>query len=118
LIVNSKEASLWQQLATHTKSVSESIKRLATSIKYVSIYAQCMHVVPICHILSRSINRDMTPGQQECERAIEQLRQLFQHVDHALTHVETVNKSEQSFEVGFRYTILACASSNNRFLLI
>ena len=35
LIINSKEPSLWQQLATHTKSVSESIKRLATSVKYV-----------------------------------------------------------------------------------
>lgn len=33
LIVNSKEASLWQQLATHTKTVSEAIKRLATSVK-------------------------------------------------------------------------------------
>jgi hypothetical protein len=33
LVINSKEASLWQQLATHTKSVSESIKRLATSVK-------------------------------------------------------------------------------------
>lgn len=33
LIVNSKDASLWQQLATHTKQVSESIKRLATLVK-------------------------------------------------------------------------------------
>jgi talin len=37
LIGNSKEASLWQQLATHTKSVSEAIKRLATSVKYVNV---------------------------------------------------------------------------------
>ena len=33
LIVNSREASLWQQLATHTKCVSEAIKCLATSVK-------------------------------------------------------------------------------------
>jgi talin len=38
LIGNSKEASLWQQLATHTKTVSEAIKRLATSVKYVSLF--------------------------------------------------------------------------------
>jgi talin len=37
LIINSKEASLWQQLAAHTKSVSEAIKRLATSVKYVCL---------------------------------------------------------------------------------
>ena len=37
LIINSKEPAQWQQLATHTKSVSESIKRLATSVKYVDL---------------------------------------------------------------------------------
>lgn len=35
LIVNAKEPAQWQQLAQHTKGVSESIKRLATSVKYV-----------------------------------------------------------------------------------
>ncbi|CAF3837471.1 unnamed protein product [Rotaria magnacalcarata] len=34
LIVNAKEPAQWQQLAGHTKNVSESIKRLATSVKY------------------------------------------------------------------------------------
>ena len=33
LIMNAKEPAQWQQLATHTKSVSESVKRLATAVK-------------------------------------------------------------------------------------
>ncbi len=37
LIVNAKEPAQWQQLAQHTKGVSESIKRLATSVKYVEL---------------------------------------------------------------------------------
>lgn len=36
LIVNSKEPTQWQQLAMHTKGVSDSIKRLATAVKYVN----------------------------------------------------------------------------------
>ncbi|CAF2824008.1 unnamed protein product [Rotaria sp. Silwood2] len=74
LIVNSKEASLWQQLATHTKSVSEAIKRLATSVK------------------------EMTPGQQECERAVDELRNLFQEVDKAIINVDSLRKADKSLQ--------------------
>ncbi|CAF4160464.1 unnamed protein product, partial [Rotaria magnacalcarata] len=69
LIINSKDASLWQQLATHTKSVSEAIKRLATSVK------------------------EMTPGQHECERAVEELRKLFQEVDKAIMNIDSLRKT-------------------------
>ncbi|UJR21334.1 hypothetical protein I4U23_024428 [Adineta vaga] len=74
LIVNSKEASLWQQLATHTKSVSEAIKRLATSVK------------------------ELTPGQQECERAVEELRRLFQEIDKAIMNVDSLRKTDKSVQ--------------------
>ncbi|CAF3354839.1 unnamed protein product [Rotaria socialis] len=74
LIINSKDASLWQQLATHTKSVSEAIKRLATSVK------------------------EMTPGQHECERAVEELRKLFQEVDTAIMNVDSLRKTDKSVE--------------------
>ncbi|CAF0858226.1 unnamed protein product [Rotaria sordida] len=74
LIVNSKEPSQWQQLATHTKSVSESIKRLATSVK------------------------EMAPGQRECERAIQELRTLFQEVDKSITNIESLRKTDKSLQ--------------------
>ncbi|CAF4735686.1 unnamed protein product [Rotaria sp. Silwood1] len=74
LIANSKEPAQWQQLATHTKSVSESIKRLATSVK------------------------EMAPGQRECERAIQDLRTLFQEVDKAITNVESLRKTDKSLQ--------------------
>ncbi|CAF4072990.1 unnamed protein product, partial [Rotaria sp. Silwood2] len=74
LIANSKEPAQWQQLATHTKSVSESIKRLATSVK------------------------EMAPGQRECERAIQELRTLFQEVDKAISNVESLRKTDKSLQ--------------------
>ena len=48
LISNPKEASLWQLLATHTKSVSESIKRLATSVKYVDLISILLQIKKFC----------------------------------------------------------------------
>ncbi|CAF3755907.1 unnamed protein product [Rotaria sordida] len=74
LIINAKDASLWQQLATHTKTVSEAIKRLATCVK------------------------EMTPGQQECERAVEELRKLFQEVDKAIINVDSLRKGDKSLQ--------------------
>ncbi|CAF1156243.1 unnamed protein product [Adineta steineri] len=74
LIGNSKEATLWQQLATHTKSVSEAIKRLATSVK------------------------ELTPGQHECERAVEELRRLFQEIDKAIMNVDSLRKTDKSLQ--------------------
>ncbi|CAF4442196.1 unnamed protein product, partial [Adineta steineri] len=77
LIGNSKEATLWQQLATHTKSVSEAIKRLATSVK------------------------ELTPGQHQCERAVEELRRLFQEIDKAIMNVDSLRKTDKSLQVCF-----------------
>ncbi|CAF0836753.1 unnamed protein product, partial [Didymodactylos carnosus] len=74
LILNSKEPSQWQQLATHTKTVSESIKRLATSVK------------------------EMTPGSRECERAIEELRILFHNVDKAIMNIGSLPKTDKSLQ--------------------
>ncbi|UJR28105.1 hypothetical protein I4U23_009360 [Adineta vaga] len=74
LIINPKEPIQWQQLATHTKGVSESIKRLATAVK------------------------EMAPGQRECDRAIEDLRKLFQEVDTAITNIDILRKTDKSLQ--------------------
>ncbi|CAF3470464.1 unnamed protein product [Rotaria socialis] len=74
LIVNAKEPAQWQQLAGHTKNVSESIKRLATSVK------------------------EMAPGQRECDHAIQELRTLYSEVDKAFTNVETLRKTDKSLQ--------------------
>ena len=43
----------------------------------------------------------MAPGQRECERAIQDLRILFQEVDKAITNVETLRKTDKSLQVYF-----------------
>ena len=50
-----------------------------------------IHVV--CHF------RELAPGQQECERAIEQLRKLFQDVDKAIMQVDAPPKPDRSPQV-------------------
>jgi hypothetical protein len=45
----------------------------------------------------------MAPGQRECDRAIEELRILFQEVDKALTNVETLRKTDKSLQVKITY---------------
>ena len=52
-------------------------------------------------------NREMTPGQQDCERAIEELRRLFQEVDKAIMNVDSLSKTNKSIQV--RYFILRIA---------
>ena len=42
----------------------------------------------------------MAPGQHECDRAIQELRTLFQEVDKALTNVESLRKTDKSLQVG------------------
>ncbi|CAF0901956.1 unnamed protein product [Adineta ricciae] len=74
LIVNSKEPTQWQQLAMHTKGVSDSIKRLATAVK------------------------EMAPGQRECDRAIGELRKLFQEVDKSITNIDSLRKTDKSLQ--------------------
>jgi hypothetical protein len=43
----------------------------------------------------------MTPGQQECERAVEELRKLFQQVDKAIMNVDSLRKTDKSIQVLF-----------------
>lgn len=59
LAVNPKDPPTWQSLATHSKSVSDSIKRLVASI------------------------RDKAPGQKECEDASERLSACIRDLDQA-----------------------------------
>ncbi|CAF1241967.1 unnamed protein product [Rotaria magnacalcarata] len=56
------------------ENVSESIKRLATSVK------------------------EMAPGQRECDHAIQELRTLYSEVDKAFTNVETLRKTDKSLQ--------------------
>jgi hypothetical protein len=43
----------------------------------------------------------MTPGQQECERAVEELRKLFQQVDKAIMNVDSLRKTDKSIQVRY-----------------
>ncbi|XP_046398722.1 talin-1 isoform X1 [Ischnura elegans] len=57
LAVNPRDPPTWQQLAAHSKSVSDSIKKLVSSI------------------------RDKAPGQKECEEAIDALNRRIRELD-------------------------------------
>ncbi|XP_022084655.1 talin-1-like isoform X7 [Acanthaster planci] len=59
LALNPKDPPTWQQLANHSKDVSDSIKKLVSSI------------------------RDRAPGQVECDNAIEQVNQSMRDLDQA-----------------------------------
>jgi hypothetical protein len=41
----------------------------------------------------------MTPGQDECERAVEELRKLFQEIDKAMMNVDSLRKTDKSIQV-------------------
>jgi hypothetical protein len=41
----------------------------------------------------------MTPGQQECERVVEDLRKLFQEIDKAMMNVDSLRKTDKSIQV-------------------
>ena len=41
----------------------------------------------------------MTPGQNECERAVEELRKLFQEIDKAMMNVDSLRKTDKSIQV-------------------
>ena len=47
----------------------------------------------------------MTPGQHECERAVEELRKVFQQVDKAMMNVESLRKSDKSSQVNIHLRI-------------
>ncbi|XP_014674038.1 PREDICTED: talin-2-like [Priapulus caudatus] len=59
LSVNPKDPPTWQLLAAHSKNVSDSIKKLVTSI------------------------RDKAPGQKECDEAIYKINVVIKGLDHA-----------------------------------
>ena len=59
LALNPKDPPTWQALANHSKSVSDSIKKLVSSI------------------------RDKAPGQKECEEAIGKLSGCVRQLDQA-----------------------------------
>jgi hypothetical protein len=46
-----------------------------------------------------SFRRDLAPGQRECERAVDDLQQLYQEVDRAIINVDTLRKTDKSLQV-------------------
>lgn len=48
-------------------------------------------------------NREMAPGQRECDRAIGELRKLFQEVDKSITNIDSLRKTDKSLQVGHSY---------------
>lgn len=67
LALNPKDPPTWQTLANHSKSVSDSIKKLVTSIK------------------------DRSPGQKECDEAIERLSAAIRELDQASLNIISDN---------------------------
>lgn len=57
LALNPRDPPIWQQLANHSKTVSDSIKSLVSAI------------------------RDKAPGQAECDRAIERMTMVVKMLD-------------------------------------
>ena len=41
----------------------------------------------------------MTPGQPECDRAVGELRKLFEEVDKAIMNVDSLRKTDKSHQV-------------------
>lgn len=88
LALNPKDPPGWQTLANHSKNVSDSIKRLVTSIK------------------------DASPGQNECDEAIEKISTCIKNLDQA--SLDSINRvlrgrDDQSSK-GFRDDICASAT--------
>ncbi|XP_068221988.1 talin-2 isoform X2 [Palaemon carinicauda] len=72
LAVNPKDPPTWQSLASHSKSVSDSIKKLVSSI------------------------RDKAPGQKECDEAIDKLNINIRDLDQASLCVLDQNLQQHS----------------------
>jgi len=60
----------------------------------------------------------MTPGQQECERAVEELRKLFQQVDKAIMNVDSLRKTDKSIQVGYIFLFIIKSKNKNIFFLV
>lgn len=72
LAVNPKDPPTWQSLASHSKNVSDSIKKLVSSI------------------------RDKAPGQKECDEAIDKLNMNIRDLDQASLRVLDQNLQQQT----------------------
>ncbi|XP_069174235.1 talin-2 isoform X3 [Procambarus clarkii] len=72
LAVNPKDPPTWQSLASHSKSVSDSIKSLVASI------------------------RDKAPGQKECDEALDKLNMNIRDLDQASLRVLDQNLEQHS----------------------
>ncbi|UXI17836.1 polycomb complex protein BMI-1 [Sarcoptes scabiei] len=88
LAVNPKDSPGWQTLANHSKNVSNSIKKLVTSIK------------------------DASPGQNECDDALEKLSYCIKKLDQS--SLDAINKvlhvrNDNNLK-GFREAICASLS--------
>ncbi|XP_017480871.1 PREDICTED: talin-1-like [Rhagoletis zephyria] len=88
LALNPKDPPGWQTLANHSKNVSDSIKKLVTSIK------------------------DASPGQNECDDALEKIRICINELDQS--SLDAINKTMRTRDdnnlKGFREAICASAS--------
>lgn len=88
LALNPKDPPGWQTLANHSKNVSDSIKKLVTSIK------------------------DASPGQNECDDALEKIRICINELDQS--SLDAINKTlrirDDNNLKGFREAICASAS--------
>ena len=67
LALNPKDPPGWQTLANHSKNVSDSIKKLVTSIK------------------------DASPGQRECDEAVEKLSACIRELDQSSLNIISQN---------------------------
>uniref|UniRef100_A0A6A7G0J5 Talin-2-like isoform X3 n=2 Tax=Hirondellea gigas TaxID=1518452 RepID=A0A6A7G0J5_9CRUS len=72
LAVNPKDPPTWQDLATHSKKVSDSIKKLVGSI------------------------RDKAPGQRECDDAVDKLNMNIRNLDQASLSVLEQNLEQNT----------------------
>nr|A0A3G2LGI8.1 RecName: Full=Talin [Oscarella pearsei]AYN71349.1 talin [Oscarella pearsei] len=88
LAVNPRDAATWQLLASHSKAVSDAIRRLVAAVK------------------------DKSPGQAECDQAIELLNMAINEVDQAtLAAISSkLTPSSQSTLQGFHTQMMGGVS--------
>jgi talin len=88
LALNPKDPPGWQTLANHSKNVSDSIKKLVTSIK------------------------DASPGQKECDEAVEKLSACIRELDQSSLNIISQNLESRKDNTlkGFREATSASAA--------
>ncbi|GAB1607177.1 talin-1-like isoform X1 [Argonauta hians] len=86
LAVNPKDPSTYQLYSSHSKSVSDAMKRLVSSIK------------------------DSAPGQKECDEAIQQVEKIIRELDQAYmlaTSQKMVDDKDKTLQ-GYQEQMLHC----------